>query len=94
MVVTLHGIEIDGEFKEAVIEASAMNRLPYTVRIHKTQSRKAMHWCEQNLGPRWEAIGNKNGIWCCFWAGRDDYEHYNFYFLNERDMIWVALKWL
>lgn len=95
MVVTLHGIEIDGEFKEAVIEAIAMKDLPYTVLIHKSRYRAAKVWCEQHIGPRcWNVTDNRSGQWACFWAGREDFAGYNFHFAREEDMIWVALKWL
>jgi hypothetical protein len=94
MVVTLHGIEIDGEFKEAVIEALAMKDLPYTIRIHKNKHHEVEQWCKEHIGERWEAIGNRDGNWCCFWAGRKDFAGYNFHFAREEDMIWVALKWL
>jgi hypothetical protein len=94
MVVTLYGIEIDGEFKEAVIEAIAMKDLPYTIRIHKNKYREVEQWCKEHIGERWGAIDNRDGNWCCFWAGREDFAGYNFHFAREEDMIWVALKWL
>jgi hypothetical protein len=44
--------------------------------IHKTQQRQAQKWCQEQLGQRWEAIGNRSGRWCCFWAGTKDYDKY------------------
>lgn len=92
-MITVHGIEIDDEFKEAIIEAISMKDLNYTVRIHKTRHLDAERWCRENLGPRWEVIGNRSGTWCCFWAGhRSKIPGYDYHFANERDMIWFALK--
>jgi hypothetical protein len=93
MVITVHGIEVDGEFKEAIIEAISMKELPYSIRIHKSKHHDVERWCEQNLGPRWSVTGNRQGKWTCFWAGREDFACYNFYFAGEEDLVWVALKW-
>jgi hypothetical protein len=93
VVVTVHGIEVDGDFKEAVIEALAMNDLPYTVRLHKSKHRDAEQWCRRRLGERWSVIGNRQGLWACFWSGREKIGYYDFHFAREQDMIWVALKW-
>lgn len=68
--------------------------LDYEVLIHKRQHHAAMRWCEEQHGARWEAIGNRSGVWCVFWAGRDHYDQYRFCFAHEKDMIWFALRWL
>lgn len=90
--VTIHGIEVQGEFAVAVKQAVAMNQLQYSVQIHKSKHHEAEKWCKQNLGPRWEVTGNRNGTWCCFWAGRENFGCYNYHFANERDMVWFSLK--
>jgi hypothetical protein len=90
--VFVHGIEVDGEFADAILEAIAMKDLPYEVIIHKSKNHEAEAWCRQHFGLRWEAIGNRDGTWCCFWTGRE--LAYRYHFANERDMIWFSLKWL
>jgi hypothetical protein len=91
--IVVHGIEIDGEFKQDVLAAIAMKDLPHTVQIHKSKHREAETWCRENLGPRWEALGNREGNWCCFWAGpRVKFQGYNYYFASERDAVIVSLK--
>jgi hypothetical protein len=90
--ITVHGIEINGEFKQAVLEAITMNELKHTVRVHKTKQRLASKWCQKQFGYRHDIINNRQGIWQCFWEGTGDVEHYRFHFRNERDMIWFALQ--
>jgi hypothetical protein len=92
-IVKVCGIEVDGEFAQDIKQAITMKHLPYTVRIHKSRHRDALKWCLQQFGSRWNTIDNRTGTWCCFWAGRSNFEYYDFYFLNERDMVWVSLKW-
>jgi hypothetical protein len=89
----VHGIEVDGEFKEAIIEAISMNELSYTVRVHKSKYREVEQWCRRRLGERWSVVDNRQGLWACFWSGTEAFAHYNFHFAREEDMIWVALKW-
>ncbi len=72
-----------------------MRELPYEVVIHKSRQRDAERWCRENLGPRWEVTGNRDGIWCCFWEGFRG-EHagkYRYYFANEGDTIMFILRW-
>ncbi len=77
-----------------------MKNLPYEVLIHKDQARRAMRWCEEHYGPRWEAIGNRTGIWCCFWAGfprdknRVQTSHYRYYFESEEMAMFFTLQWV
>jgi hypothetical protein len=92
-VVKVNGIEVDGEFADAIVEAIAMKDFPYTVQIHKSRHYEAEAWCREHLGPRWSVTENRNGIWCCFWAGRENFGYYNYHFGNERDMIIFSLKW-
>lgn len=93
MAVTVQGIEVDEEFQSAILEALAMNRLPYTVRIHKSKQREAEQWCQERLGERWSVTGNRQGLWACFWAGREDFGGYRFHFAREEDFVWVSLKY-
>ena len=92
-IVKVFGVEVDGEFAQAIKQAITMSQLPYTVKIHKSKQRQAQSWCQENFGAAWNTIDNKSGNWCCFWSGTKDYEHYDFHFLNERNMVWFALKW-
>lgn len=94
-IVKVCGIEVDGEFALAIKQAVTMNHLPYTISIHKSKQREAERWCSDHLGKRWSVVDNRQGVWCCFWAGtRTEHPgYYDFHFLNERDMCWVALRW-
>lgn len=51
-------------------------------------------WCEQQFGKRWSAIDNKEGVWCCFWAGRSMPGSYRWHFMNEQDAMLFSLRWL
>jgi len=92
-IVKVCGVEVDGDFAQDVKRAIIMSHFPHSIRIHKSRARSADWWCEQHLGPRWNVMDNRTGTWCCFWAGSSDFEYYDFYFLNERDMVWASLKW-
>ena len=70
------------------------SHLDYEVMIYKDQCRKVMRWCEEQHGPRWEAVGNRSGIWCVFWAGREHTDRYKFCFAHERDMLMFVLRWI
>lgn len=73
----------------------------YKTLIHKSQHHQAARWCYETFGARWAAVeyGNgigkatKSGVWACFWAGRDNFEYYNFHFHNEQDFTLFVLKW-
>lgn len=66
--------------------------LPYTIFVHKNKQRSAEIWCKSKLGKRWEAIGYRDGIWTCFWAGREHPSHYAFHFKNEQDALVFSLS--
>lgn len=72
-----------------------MKELPYEVFISKDAHREAEAWCREQFGKRWEAIGNRTGIWCCFWSGFRDKNagKYRYYFQNERDYLMFILRW-
>ncbi len=66
---------------------------PYNTETYKTNHWEATEWCEKQFGPRWEAIGNRQGTWCTFWKGRSVPGSYEWYFLNEQDFLMFTLKW-
>lgn len=66
----------------------------YQFQLAKKNHWEMTCWCEQQFGPRWEAIGNRSGTWCTFWGGRGIPGYYRWYFLNEQDSVLFALKWL
>lgn len=69
-----------------------MRDLPYRVTTKKL-SLEAQEWCEENVGERWFAVGRKTGSWTMFWAGKDSPKNYIWYFRNEKDATWFALRW-
>ena len=70
-----------------------INSLDHVVFVHKSQHRRAITWCQEHLGPRWDIIDGRDGLWTYFWAGDADYDRYRFYFASESDCAWFALKW-
>ncbi len=66
---------------------------PHHIVTGKTNHWKATNWCEENFGPRWEAIGNRKGRWCVFWKGRSVPGSYDWYFVDEKDYLLFVLKW-
>jgi hypothetical protein len=70
-----------------------MKQLPYGVQTDKKVVHEAEHWCVTQWGPRWEAVGNRTGTWCLFWAGRDRFNNYQWWFETEEQRMWFTLKW-
>ncbi len=70
------------------------DQFPYqfTVPMRSKQWR-ADAWCTEKFGPRWSAVDNRGGTWCCFWSGRDNPGHYDWLFRNERDALLFLLRW-
>lgn len=66
---------------------------PYQTVTSKNNHWQAAEWCKENFGPRWEAIGNREGTWCTFWRGRSIPGSYEWFFLNEQDYLMFTLKW-
>jgi len=69
-----------------------------TLDWHLVLTKKANHWeatqwCTEQLGPRWDAINNRSGIWCTFWAGPAQFDSYAWHFKNESDVAWFMLRW-
>ena len=65
----------------------------YHVFVDKKYHREAKKWCRENLGPRWEAFGNRSGVWCCFWGGTRCYAKYKYFFSSEEVAVLFSLKW-
>lgn len=74
--------------------AHQYRHLDYEVMIHKDRCRLPMQWCNEQLGARWEAIGNRTGLWTVLWAGRGHTDRYRFCFAQEQDMLMFTLRWL
>ena len=78
------------------IETNRKRRTPedwHTVFTGKANHWKATDWCTKQFGKRWDVIDNRDGTWCCFWAGREKFGSYRWYFENECDAIWFKLRW-
>lgn len=71
----------------------AFRTLEHSVLIDAKTHRNAGAWCSEQFGKRWEAIGNTDGAWTMFWAGRNDREKYIFHFVEEQDKLMFILKW-
>jgi hypothetical protein len=69
------------------------HHLDHEVLIDSEKHLKASRWCAKQFGQRWEAIGYRSGLWCLFWAGRDNPGKYRFCFAREQDMLLFILRW-
>lgn len=69
--------------------------LEYEVWVRRDRHRQAETWCRENLGQRWSVVDNRDGIWCCFWAGFRSPEPgmYRYYFKNSEDALVFSLRW-
>jgi hypothetical protein len=65
----------------------------HIVITEKTNNWLATQWCIEQFGKRWDVIDNRDGTWCCFWAGREKFGSYKWHFENECDAIWFTLRW-
>lgn len=70
-----------------------LRKLDHEIMIDDRKHVDAERWCRSNLGKRWEVIGYQEGLWACFWAGRDAHNLYRFCFAQEADAVLFALKW-
>lgn len=74
-----------------------MKQLPWGVQTDVSIVHQADKWCTEQWGPRWEAVGNREGSWCVFWNGprRNDkkYNMYQWWFETEEQQLWFILKW-
>lgn len=50
-------------------------------------------WCEDRLGERWSAFGNKAGIWDVYWDGELGHVCYRWCFSNPEDAAAFKLRW-
>jgi hypothetical protein len=50
-------------------------------------------WCTEKFGKRWSALDNRDGRWCCYWAGRENPGYYRWYFRDEKDLVLFLLRW-
>ena len=67
---------------------------PYVIVMPKSKKQWEVDaWCNEQFGPRWSAVRNRAGIWCCFWRGVNDPKGYDWFFKNESDAMMFALKW-
>jgi hypothetical protein len=71
-----------------------LTKLEHEIMIDDRKHVDAERWCRSHLGKRWEVIGYREGLWACFWAGRDAHNLYRFCFAQESDALVFALKWL
>lgn len=69
-------------------------KLQYNTLIDAKKHREAGEWCLTQFGKRWQAIGETDGAWTMFWAGRDHSDKYIFHFVEERDYMWFILRWV
>lgn len=67
---------------------------PHQILLPKHQHWEITEWCETMFGPRWEAIGHRQGTWCVFWAGREQPGHYLWLFKHSADADWFSLRWM
>jgi hypothetical protein len=72
----------------------ALRKLDYEILVDAHKHCAAGAWCQQQFGKRWEVIGNRDGYWCMFWAGREAHDKYRFCFAREEDALIFTLKWL
>jgi hypothetical protein len=70
-----------------------MRQLPYGCRTDKKVVRNAESWCVKQWGLRWSVSGNREGIWCVFWAGSIDRQAYQWWFATEQQRTWFQLRW-
>jgi hypothetical protein len=71
----------------------AFRTLEHNVLIDADNHRAAGAWCLTQFGKRWQAMGDTDGAWTMFWAGRDNHDKYIFHFVEERDKLMFILKW-
>jgi len=74
-----------------------MKQLPYGVQTTRKILHNAERWCVEQWGTRWEAIGNRSGSWCVFWAGpgrQYEEQQYQWWFETEQQQMWFTLKWI
>lgn len=67
---------------------------PYIFYLPKIQNQwEADAWCTEKFGKRWSVTDNREGVWCCFWRGRDQPGSYEWCFQNKGDATLFLLRW-
>lgn len=67
---------------------------PYNFLLKSFKSQHEVSaWCTERFGERWSVIDNREGVWCCFWRGRDNPGCYEWMFANECDAMMFMLRW-
>ena len=69
-------------------------KLQYNTLIDAKKHREAGEWCLTQFGKRWQAIGETDGAWTMFRAGRDHSDKYIFHFVDEKDYVLFILRWV
>jgi len=69
-----------------------VTKLEHEIMIDYDKHYAAEHWCREQFGKRWTALGQV-GQWACFWAGGNDHKRYRFCFAESEDAVFFALKW-
>ena len=72
-----------------------IRHLPYDVVLGKHHVGLPVKWCQDNIGPRWSAIGpeRETGLWTVFWVGPEAPEKYRWHFKHEKDYVLAVLRW-
>lgn len=73
-----------------------MKQLPYGCQTDKKVLHEAESWCIEQWGPKWSVTGNREGIWCVFWAGNRvelTPSSYQWWFATEQQRTWFLLRW-
>ena len=73
-----------------------MKQLPYGCQSDKKVLHEAESWCIEQWGPKWSVTGNREGIWCVFWAGNRvelTPSSYQWWFATEQQRTWFLLRW-
>jgi len=74
-----------------------IKQLPYGVQTDKKILHEADLWCQERWGSRWEAVDNREGSWCVFWAGSREYDTpytYQWWFKTEQQSLLFSLRWV
>lgn len=72
-----------------------MKQLTYGQQTRLDKLWVAEAWCTEQWGKRWNAIDNREGTWCVFWAGPGKNFHtYQWWFATEEQLTLFTLRWL
>ena len=51
-------------------------------------------WLKEHVGPEWNALKNRTGVWEVFWEGPNAETKYGYLFAEHGDAMLFTLKWL